>query len=261
MSGTRRFKAIVSYDGSRYVGWQTQAHGISIQSTIEAAISSICLKKTSITGAGRTDAKVHAKGQCFHFDTDFYLDAPKWKQAINGHLPKDIRIVSLEEVDHRFHARFSVINKRYDYVINLGEYDVFTADYAMQCWYSLNIEAMRKAAAVFIGEHDFSSFCANSFAQTTDQTRTITRLELVEEGSFLRLIFEGKGFLRYMVRMITATLIEVGRGRLSIQDVQTMMDARNKEVCRYNAQPQGLYLVRIDYEVPKSEDEDKISQA
>ena len=243
-----RYKAVVSYDGSRYVGWQTQKNGLSIQQVIEDVIEEICLKKVSIVASGRTDKKVHAKAQVFHFDSDFKLDAKGWLKAINGHLPKDIHISSLIEVDENFHARFHVIKKRYEYLINLGEYNVFEQNYAFQPYYKLDVEAMRDASAVFIGKHDFSTFCANTHEETPNQVRTITCLEMVQENEHLRLIFEGDGFMRYMVRMITATLIEVGRHRLSKEQVQKMLLSKDKQVCRFNAAPQGLYLVKVDYQ-------------
>ena len=176
----QRFKAVVSYDGFDYAGWQIQPaeRGATIQQTIQDAISVICQQPVSITGSGRTDAQVHAWGQVFHFDVDFSLNAFQWKRAINGHLPKDIHIRSIEAVDSRFHARFDAIGKRYEYRIQRGEANVFTRRYAFQSPWTLNVQAMREGAAYLIGEHDFSSFCANSRAEMPDQVRTITRLEL-----------------------------------------------------------------------------------
>lgn len=243
-----RYKAVVSYDGSRYVGWQIQKNGLSIQQVIEDAIQAICLKKTPITASGRTDKKVHAYAQVFHFDSDFKLDAKGWLKAINGHLPKDIHLSSLTETDESFHARFNVVSKQYEYRINLGEYSVFEQNYAFQPYYKLDVEAMRNASVVFMGTHDFSSFCANTHEETPNQIRTITRLDLIEENEHLRLIFEGDGFMRYMVRMITAVLIEVGRHRLSAEQVKEMLESKDKRACRYNAAPQGLYLVKVDYD-------------
>lgn len=243
-----RFKAIVSYDGTNYIGWQTQPRGITIQEVIEKVIQEISHVKTNAIASGRTDAKVHAKGQVFHFDSDFWLNAWMWKKALNGHLPPDIRIHSLVEVKPDFHARFHAIGKRYDYVINLGEYNVFERNCVYQCYYKLDIEKMKEASLIFLGKHDFSSFCTNPLETHPDQVRTITRLEFVQEGDLLRIIYEGTGFMRYMVRMISGTLIEVGRGRISKEEVTMMLNAKSKEVCRYNAKPHGLTLVEVFYE-------------
>lgn len=243
----RRFKCIVSYDGTNYIGWQSQRRNNSVQEQIETVMEKITKQKINIVAAGRTDAKVHAYGQTFHFDTDFYLDANKWKMALNGHLPKDIYIRSVTEVDENFHARFSVIRKRYDYCINLGEYSVFSCDYAFQCYYELDVNKMIAASKVFIGKHDFTSFCANPVNLFPNQVREIEDIIFTKENEMLRISFIGKGFLRYMVRMLTATLIEVGRNRLTKEQVEQMLKAKNKDVCRLNAKPQGLTLVSIEY--------------
>ncbi len=244
----RRFKCTCSYDGTNYIGWQSQKRNDSVQEAIEKVLNSISKETITIVSSGRTDAKVHAKGQVFHFDTTFYLNESDWKRAINGYLPKDIYILDVEEVDETFHARFSVVKKRYDYVIHLGEYDVFSANYAYQCPYPLDIEKMKKASSYLIGEHDFSSFCANSKDVTRCQIRTIDDIRFEVNNNTVRIIYEGKGFLRYMVRMITATLIEVGRNCIDVEAVDVMLKACDKDVCRHNAQPQGLTLVYVKYE-------------
>lgn len=243
----RRFKCVVSYDGTAYIGWQSQCKNNSIQEKIEAVLYRISNEEIKAVAAGRTDAKVHAYGQVFHFDTDFYLDAPRWHWAINGYLPKDIRIQSIEEVGEEFHARFSVKRKQYDYRINLGEYDVCMMHYAYQCRHVLDVEEMEKASKIFIGKHDFSSFCANSLEQFPNQVREIENIIFSRDKDILTISYQGKGFLRYMVRMLTATLIEVGRGRLTLEDVSKMLEARDKDSCKHNAEPQGLYLMKIEY--------------
>lgn len=243
-----RYKAVVSYDGTHYIGWQVQPHGITVQEVIERVLEQISHKRTWIVASGRTDAGVHAKGQVFHFESDFYLNASLWKKALNGHLPADIRIHSLVEVNPEFHARFHARGKRYDYLINLGEYDVFMRDHAFQCYYSLDVEKMKEASTLFLGKHDFSSFCSNPLKSHPDQVRTITRLQFQQEGDILRIIYEGNGFMRYMVRMLTGTLIEVGRRRLHYDEVKVMLEAKSKTACRYNAKPCGLYLMEVFYD-------------
>jgi len=242
-----RFKAIVSYDGTNYIGWQRQPNGITIQEVIETVMEKICQKEMHITGSGRTDAGVHAKAQVFHFDSDFRLSAEKWKIALNGHLPKDIRIHSVVEVNPEFHARFHTVGKRYDYLINLGEFDVFTRNQAFQCYYKLDLEKMKSASKLFIGTHDFTTFNSTPLEMQPDQVRTIYKIEFVQEGDMLRIIYEGDGFLRYMVRMLTGTLIEAARGRITEAEIKKMLDSKSK-TCRFNAKPWGLYLVRVDYE-------------
>lgn len=245
----QRFKATVSYDGYDYAGWQIQPadRGRTIQQTIEEAISEICLQPVHITGSGRTDAQVHAQGQVFHFDVDFRLTPFQWKRAINGHLPQDIRIIKIEAVSDQFHARFDAVGKRYDYRIQRGEFNVFSRRYAFQSPWPLNVQKMKEGASFLIGRHDFSSFCANSLSEMPDQVRELRRLELIESGEELRLVYEGSGFMRYMVRMMTGTLIEVGRGRMAPEQVKVMLEARDKQICHFNAKPQGLTLVHVEY--------------
>lgn len=244
----RRFKCVVSYDGSNYIGWQSQNKNNSVQEVIEGVIKRICNMDVKIVAAGRTDAKVHAYGQVFHFDTEFYLDANRWRMAINGYLPSDIYLRTIEEVDENFHARFSVKEKQYDYLINLGEYDVCKVNYMYQCRYQLDVNKMIEASKYLLGIHDFSSFCANPIDKFPNQIREVKDIQFTFEKNVLRISYIGKGFLRYMVRMMTATLIEVGRERIEPIQVQVMLEAKDKDICRLNAEPQGLYLMRIDYE-------------
>ncbi len=242
-----RYKCVVAYAGANYNGWQRQAKNRSIQEEIENVLERITRKEIRIHAAGRTDAKVNAKGQVFHFDTELEMTPYKWKGAMNGFLPKDIHVVSVEEVDHLFHARYCAKTKQYDYRINLGEYDVFEKDIAYQCPYALDVEAMKDASLVFVGRHDFSSFCANTYEETPDQVRTILSIDFKMEKDVLVISFYGKGFMRYMVRMLVAALIEVGRGNATKEDLQKMLDAKSKGINRKNARGEGLTLVSIDY--------------
>lgn len=243
----RRFRCTVSYKGRNYDGWQSQRSGRSVQETIEAAIARIAGKRTVITAAGRTDAGVNAHGQVFHFDSDMNLSAYKWKGAINGFLPEDIHIMDVQETDERFHARYCVRMKQYDYRIQLDHYDVLTADYAWQCPYELDIERMKEASRCFVGTHDFTSFNSSSLSEYPDQVRTVKDIVFEQDGSLLKISFIGKGFLRYMVRMMTAQLIDAGRGKTGPEDIRRMMDERSKRASGRNAEPQGLTLEHIDY--------------
>ncbi len=243
-----RFKVVVSYDGTAYLGWQRQPHGLTIQEVVEDTIKKISNESVVIVGSGRTDAKVHALGQVFHFDSGFYLDAKGWKKALNAHLPEDITIVSIVAVKEDFHARFHAVKKGYEYRILLGEKDVFLRNYALRCYYKLDIEAMEKASKLFVGKKDFSSFCTNGFDTHPDQVREIYRIDFTYENQLLKITFEGKGFLRYMVRMIVGTLIELGRGKISEKDIERMLEERRKGACRYNAKAYGLYLVSVSYD-------------
>lgn len=242
-----RYKCTVSYNGHNYSGWQTQKKNNSIQEQIENALFQLIHQKINITAAGRTDRGVNAKGQVFHFDSDLEMTPRKWKGAINNFLPEDIHIIEVEEKDYRFHARYSVKSKQYDYQINFGEYDVFTKDYAYQCPYPVDIKLMEKASKLFIGTHDFTSFNSNSLKETPDQVRTIEDIIFHKEGDTLTISFIGRGFLRYMVRMLVAQLLDVGRGKQTLQELKEKFELKSKRVGRKNAPSEGLTLVKIDY--------------
>lgn len=243
-----RLKVTVAYNGANFVGWQRQSKGRTVQKTIEDVISVILNQPTEITASGRTDSGVSALGQVFHFDSDFNISPQQWQKALNTQLPDDIYIKDVCAVSDDFHARYNVISKRYDYCIQTGDYDVFSYPFIYQLNRSLDLDKMRECAAMFVGEHDFTSFNATPLEILPYQIRTIKRLDIVDEKDKVRLIFEGKGFLRYMVRMITQVLIEVGLGRLNSQDIQSMFDLNNKQACKLNAPAQGLVLVEVRYD-------------
>ena len=242
-----RYKCTVAYVGRNYDGWQSQKLGISVQEKIEEVLERICGKKVSILASGRTDAGVNAAGQVFHFDSEREMTARKWKGALNGGLPDDIRITDVEAVPRTFHARYCVRWKRYDYCINLGEYNVFNKDYAYQCPIPLDVEKMKEASRYMVGTHDFTSLNSSPLKEYPNQVRTIRRIEFTQEGDLLRISFEGKGFLRYMVRMMSAQLIEAGRGRIKPEDIAKILEARSKTIARRNAAANGLTLQYVDY--------------
>lgn len=243
-----RWKAIVSYDGSHYGGWQKQKNADSIQEHIEKALYKIHSYDVSITASGRTDALVHALGQVFHFDSEKEIDGEHWRRAINSLLPKDIRIQSVEQTKDAFHARFDAKKKRYDYLVTQDILNPFLEHYMGKERLELDVDYMNECAAIFIGTHDFTSFTSNKIDPRKDRIKTIYRCEAIKEERNIRLVFEGNGFLRYMVRMLSQTLIEAGKHRLSKTEIQQMLEAKDKHVCRYKAVPQGLYLIYVAYE-------------
>lgn len=243
-----RFKVTVSYSGVNFVGWQRQSKGRTVQKSIEDVISVIMNQPTEIFASGRTDSGVSALGQVFHFDSDLDISPFQWQKALNTQLPDDIYIKDVCAVSDNFHARYDVISKRYDYCVQTGDYDVFSYPFVYQLNRPLDLDKMRDCATLFIGEHDFTSFNATPLEVLSYQIRTIRRLDIIEEGDKVRLIFEGKGFLRYMVRMITQVLIEVGLNRLSKQDVMLMFELNNKQACKLNAPAHGLTLVEVRYD-------------
>lgn len=240
-----RYKAIVSYDGTAYQGWQKQPDKNSVQAKIETALSRLCRHNVKITGAGRTDKGVHAFGQVFHFDTDKeFKDITK---SINSQLPEDIRIVSCKPVSDEFHSRYDAKWKHYSYIINTGKFNPIQRNYAYQLGIDLDEEKMQEAAKALVGTHDFSSFNATRKDEIEDQVRTIYKIEVKRRGSLVTVDYYGDGFLRYMIRMMTGALIEAGKGKITAEDIQNIMEKMDKTACNYNVPACGLYLIEISY--------------
>ena len=239
-----RYKATLMYEGTSYFGYQIQPkeEEISIQEEIQKVLKRIFQEDIKIVSSGRTDRGVHALKQCFHFDLNRPIDTYKIKHSLNCLLPKDIYISSLEEVSEDFHARFSVVDKTYMYVINEGEYNPFLNDLVYNFNDELDVEKMKDASRLFVGEHSFHNFCSND----EDFVRTINYLTIERKNDYLIININGNGFRRYMVRMIVGTLIEVGLNKLSIEELKKLFDEEMNRVS-YKAPASGLYLKDINY--------------
>ncbi len=242
-----RYKVTIAYDGVNYAGFQSQTNALAIQDVIEAAIEKIFSQKIRIVMSSRTDSGVHALGQVFHFDSDVEKDGWKLKYSLNSLLPDDIHVIEVKQVSRDFHARYSVKKKTYRYLINIGEYDVFLKGRAYQCFYHLDVDLMKQGAAMFLGEHDFTSFNTSSLKDYPNQVRTISEFSIKRKKDILTITVTSTGFLRNMVRIMVGTLIDLGRGKKSLDDVREMLEHPSKGTRRYNADPNGLYLVKIFY--------------
>ena len=242
-----RYKVTVAYDGNNYAGFQSQINALAIQDVIEKALEKIFGNKIRIIMSSRTDAGVHAKGQVFHFDSDKQKDLEKLKYSFNCLLPKDIHILKIENVSEKFHARFSVKTKTYEYIINTGEYDVFLDGYAYQCHYKLDVDLMKKGAQLFIGTHDYGSFNTSSYKEYPNQIRTISEFKVTQNKDIIKIRVTSTGFLRNMVRIMVGTLIDLSRGLKTYKEVKDMLNNPCKNTRRYNADPHGLYLIKIRY--------------
>ncbi len=248
---TTRWKLTIEYNGAPYSGWQHQDHAPSVQEEIEKAIFKFCGQKIRIHVAGRTDAGVHAMGQVAHFDLDYgtrTLTGHDLAKAINAHLrPQPVAVLKAEEVDGEFHARFSAKNKLYRYrLINRSAPLAIDQGFAWNMHYVLDVPAMHDAAQILLGQHDFTTF-RDSECQAKSPVKSITRLDVTQQGEEIRFEVEGRSFLHHQVRNLVGTLVLVGRGKWSKADLQAALDARDRTKGGMTAPAEGLYMVRIDY--------------
>lgn len=243
-----KLKLTISYDGSPFEGWQSQARGGAVQDVIEAALAKIAGERIILRGAGRTDAGVHALAQCAHIDVpDGKLDAEGWLRALNGNLPPTVRILEAGPADEEFHSRFSAKGKIYRYLIR--NQPVQPPLEAGRVWHEprpLDESHVRAAAEVFVGRHDFVAFAANRGDAPRHTVRTIRSIQVERDGSLYTLTFEGEGFLYKMVRMLTGAIVRVGHQRETAEDLRERLAARGP---RWNhvAPACGLYLVKVLY--------------
>jgi tRNA pseudouridine38-40 synthase len=244
-----RYKCTISYDGSGFSGYQVQPNKRTVQSELEAVLTKMHKGETvKIAGSGRTDAGVHAKGQVIHFDSPLSIPADKWEKALNSMLPGDISVLSAVSIDESFHARFDAKGKEYRYVLHLSsKRDPFLRKYAYQYPYGLNIQAMKDASKFFLGTHDFSSFCAAK-TEVKDKVRTIETIDFTLEDELLTIRFVGNGFLYNMVRILVGTLLEVGAGELSPEDIPLILEQKDRKHSGKTAPGHGLYLWEVFYE-------------
>ena len=241
-----RVKCIVSYDGSQFHGFQIQNKQRTVQGEIQKALKKINEEDVIIHASGRTDAKVHAVHQVFHFDTKKNLPVEQWKRAINHFMPNDIYILDAQYVDESFHSRYTAIKKEYRYYLSMNEYDPFQTNYIYQYGRSLDIELMQDAANIFLGEHNFASFC--SYDQYGNTIRTLYSFGIQEKDGIVTFRLVGNGFRRYMVRHLVGGLIQVGAKRISKDVLIEMLESCGEKKCLFKAKPQGLYLQEVYYE-------------
>ncbi|MGD6834610.1 tRNA pseudouridine(38-40) synthase TruA [Sutcliffiella halmapala] len=244
-----RMKCIISYDGSRFEGYQIQNEKRTVQLELQKALTRIH-KGTEIrvSASGRTDAGVHAMGQVIHFDSPLSIPDEAWQKAMNAHLPKDIWVRHVETASPSFHARFDVVKKEYRYKVSLSkDFDVFHREQVFHYPYPINTEAMREAARHFLGEHDFTSFCSAK-TEVEDKVRTIYELEIPEDGEELVFRIIGNGFLYNMVRIIVGTLLEVGQEKKQPEEILAILQSRDRKAAGKTAPAHGLYLWDVVYD-------------
>lgn len=240
-------KILLEYDGTAYSGWQRQKNALSIQEVLETAISSITDENIHVIGSGRTDAGVHALGQVANFKTNTRIPIEKLPYAINSKLPKDIVVKHAEKVPEDFHARFSAKSKIYTYTIYNSQFpSPLLRNYSYFCSKPLDINAMKRAAQVLIGTHDFKAFMASG-SPVKSTVRHIQRLEVVRNGDIVRLEIEANGFLYNMVRIIAGTLLDVGIGKIDADEMTSIIKSKDRFCAGKTLAPQGLCLVKVIY--------------
>ncbi len=242
-----RFLIKFSYDGSAYAGFQIQKNLDTIQKRLEDALTKINNgKKTTITATGRTDKGVHALMQYGHADIDVSITEKKLKRAMNSNLPDDIYVIDTKIVPNDFHARYYAKRKIYQYCINLGEYNPIERNYVFQYNHQLNIEKIKEASKIFIGEHDFRAFVTES-KEKENCIRTIFSIKIEQKKEKLVITFEGNGFLRYQVRNMVGLLIQVGEDKISTKDVEKILESKDRSRFGKTAPPEGLCLMKIEF--------------
>ena len=239
-------KLVIEYDGTNYAGWQQQKNGITIHEKLSKAIEKVINEDVALLGSGRTDAGTHALGQVANFKTESNIPIYNLVQAINSYLPKDIVVKSAKKVPEKFHSRYSAKSKIYRYtILNSKERSAIGRNYSLHYSMYLDVEKMRKASKVLMGKHDFSTFKSKS--EVISSVRTIMKLEIKKQGNFLVFTVEADGFLYKMVRSIVGTLIEVGRGKMTIVEFKKIVRSGARAKAGNTVAANGLCLLKVKY--------------
>lgn len=250
-----RYKLTIEYDGTAFQGWQRQATGLTVQDVLETAVHQFCGSPQIVLGSGRTDAGVHARGQVAHVDLPSHYPNYTIQQALNYHLrPHLISVLKVESVAESFHARYSAIERCYEYVI-INRSAALTLD-LHRTWLifkHLNIDTMRQAAAYLVGKHDFSAFRAQE-CQASSPIKTLDELTIQHHGDRLIFFARARSFLHHQVRNMVGTLKMVGEGKLAPSDVKRILDSKDRTQAGPTAPACGLYLMKISYHKDNKED-------
>lgn len=246
-----RYKAVISYDGFAFSGFQRQPHARSVQEEIEKTLTRLNQgNPVTIHGAGRTDSGVHALGQVLHFDLLQERDEEKLRFALDTQTPEDIDFIRVEQVSEDFHSRYNKHSKTYEFLVDIGRpKNPMMRHYATHYPYPLEISRMQEAIKKLIGRHDFTGFTASG-TDVKDKVRTITeaRLEVDEKRQILMFTFSGNGFLYKQIRNMVGTLLKIGNGRMPVEQIELILEKKDRSLAGPTASPNGLYLKEIRYE-------------
>ena len=243
-----RYKLTLEYDGTPFVGWQRQENGPSVAGALAEAIERFAGERPDVSGAGRTDAGVHALGQVAHVDLEKEWDTDTVRDALNAHLrPRPIAVIAAERAAVDFHARFSATARHYRYrIVNRRADLAIEREHAWRIAKSLDAEAMHAAAQALVGHHDFTTF-RSAECQAKSPEKTLDRLTVAREGEEIRIEASARSFLHHQVRSMVGSLALVGEGRWSADDLAKALAAKDRAACGPVAPAHGLYLVRVDY--------------
>jgi tRNA pseudouridine38-40 synthase len=243
-----RYKLTIEYDGTPFVGWQIQANGTTVQGVLTDAVAALTGERVTVSGAGRTDAGVHALGQVAHVDLSKEWATDTVRDALTAHLrPHPVAVVAAERVAADFDARFSAVKRHYRYrIINRRGDLTLDRNHAWRVPKKLDEIAMQEAAQRLIGKHDFTTF-RDTECQAKSPVKTLDQLDVVREGDEVCVVTSARSFLHSQVRSMVGSLVAVGEGRWSADDLSAALAARNRTACATVAPPDGLYLMRVDY--------------
>ena len=244
----RNIRLLIQYEGTRYQGWQRQeASENTIQGRLERLLGQMCQETIELSGSGRTDAGVHARGQVANFRTNSRMTEEEMLHYINSYLPQDIAVLEVKEASERFHSRLNAVGKCYHYQVWNSEIpNVFLRRTALEVTKPLDVEAMRKAASYLLGEHDFQTFTSARKSKKST-VRRIDNIEIRQEGELLTFSFQGNGFLYHMVRILMGTLLEVGEGKRTPQSVPDILTSGKRENAGALVPAKGLCLEEVYY--------------
>lgn len=243
----RNIKLIIEYDGKSFNGWQKQPNKLNIQGEIEKAIGEITGEEIDLIASGRTDAGVHSLGQTANFKTNSNIPIEKFPIAINSKLKKSIVVKSAEEVDERFHSRYSVKSKKYRYTINISQYgSAIYRDMEYHFPFNLDVQKMQEGAKYFEGEHDFKAFKASG-TSSKSSVRTIFKAEVIKNEDRIYIELTGNGFLYNMVRIIAGTLLDVGLEKIKPEEIKDIIESKDRSKAGKTLPPSGLCLIKVNY--------------
>ena len=247
-----KFKLTIAYDGTAYAGWQVQKTGTGVQEKVEAALARFFPSAPRVHSSSRTDTGVHALGMVAHFEVpraEFKVEARRLVLALNSQLPPDVRVMSATRAAKDFHARFQAQGKQYRYFV--WNHTAMNPLLRATAWHvprPLDLKALRRAAPLFVGRHDFQSFAANPGYAKATTVRNLTRCDVKHGGPLLTFTLEGDGFLYKMCRGIVGTLVQVGLGKFPPEEITAMLAQRDRRVAGMTAPAQGLVLWRVFYQ-------------